>query len=149
MTFTDETDLRLWLRSTVGADVAPVLSEDQIDAAILASRVVDSEGRFVGDDGYEPTWNGWWAAALLADQKAIAAVVTKTAQISSFTSEGSTVTRTEGATEVDFEALAAKFRALAFPASPVTVIDLGEKAPPLPRSTWEGVTPDVDPWRTR
>ena len=32
---------------------------------------------------------------------------------------------------------------------PVQVIDLGPALGPVPRSAFEGVTPDVDPWRTR
>lgn len=147
MTFTDEEELRAWLGATAAVDVAPTLTPEQVQAAIDASRVVDGEGRYVGDRGYVPTWNGWYAAAQLMDQKAIQAVVTKTSRVSSFSSEGSSVTRSEGSTAADFEALAAKFRGLAFPGD-VHVIDLGPALGPAPRSAYEGVTPDADPWRT-
>ena len=149
MTFTSEEELRAWLGATAAVDVAPTLTPEQVQAAIDASRIVDSEDRFVGDPGYVPTWNGWYAAALLMDLKAIQAVVTKTSTVMSFSSEGSSVTRSEGSTGADFEALAAKFRGLAFPSGPVQVIDLGPSSGPVPRSAFEGVTPDVDPWRTR
>lgn len=148
MTFTDEEELRAWLGATAAVDVAPTLTPEQVQAAVDASRVVDSEGRYVGDPGYVPTWNGWYAAALLMDQKAIQAVVTKTSRVSSFSSEGSSVTRSEGATAADFEALAAKFRGLAFPSGPVQVIDLGPALGSAPRSAYEGVTPDDHRWRT-
>ena len=149
MTFTSEEELRAWLGATAAVDVAPILTPGQVQAAMDASRVVDAEGRFIGDLGYVPTWNGYYAAALLLDMKAAQAVVTKTSSITSFSSEGSSVTRSEGATAADFEALAAKFRGLAFPSGPVSVIDLGPSTAPAPRSAFEGVTPDVDPWRTR
>ncbi len=148
MTFTDEEELRAWLGATAAVDVAPTLSPAQVTAAITASRVVDVEGRAPIDAGWVPTWNGYYAAALLFDAKAVQAVVTKTSSVSSWSSEGTSVSRTEGSTAADFEALAAKYRALAFPSGPVSVIDLGPAAGPIPRSAFEGVTPDVDPWRT-
>lgn len=148
MTFTSEQELRAWLGATVGVDVAPTLTPEQVDAAITASRVVDSEGRFLTDPGYVPTWNGYYAAALLLDVKATLAVVTRTGGVSSWSSEGTSVTRTEGSTSVDFADRAAKFRGLALPSGPVQVIDLGPATGPRPRSEFEGVTPDVDPWRT-
>lgn len=146
MTFTSEEELRAWLSATAAVDVAPALSPGQVQAAIDASRIVDSEGRFLPDPGYVPTWNGWHAAAQLMDQKAIQAVVTKTSRVQSFSSEGSSVTRSEGSTAADFEALAAKFRGLAFPSGPVQVIDLGPSTAPAPRSAFEGVTPDDHRW---
>ena len=148
MTFTSEEELRAWLGATAAVDVAPTLSDQQVTAAMNASRIVDGEGHAPVDDGYVPTWNGWYAAALLMDAKAAQAVVTKVSRVSSFSSEGSSVTKTEGSTAADFEALAAKYRGLAFPSGPVQVIDLGPALGPVPRSAFEGVTPDVDPWRT-
>lgn len=148
MTFTSEQELRAWLGATAAVDVAPTLTPGQVQAAIDASRVVDTDGRFIGDPGYVPTWNGYYAAALLLEMKAAQAVVTKTSNITSFSSEGSSVTRTEGATAADFRALAQQYRDLAFPSGPVSVIDLGPAIGPVPRSAFEGVTPDVDPWRT-
>ncbi len=146
MTFTDEEELRAWLGATAAVDVAPTLSPEQVSAAINASRVVDAEGRAPVDPGWVATWNGYYAAALLLDQKAGQAVVTKTGGVQSFSSEGSSVTRTEGSTAADFRALAAHYRRLAFPGD-VHVIDLGPALGPVPRSAFEGVTPDVDPWR--
>ena len=148
MTFTDEEELRAWLGATAAVDVAPTLSPEQVSAAINASRVVDAEGCAPVDPGWVATWNGYYAAALLLEQKAGRAVVTKTGGVQSFSSEGSSVTRTEGSTAADFRALAAYYRRLAFPGD-VHVIDLGPALGPVPRSAFEGVTPDVDPWRAR
>lgn len=146
MTFTSEEELRAWLGATAAVDVAPTLSPDQVQAAIDASRVVDSEGRYVGDPGYVPTWNGYYATHLLFKQKATLAVVTKVAGVQSFSSEGSSVTRTEGASAEQFRALAQEYLDLAFPSGPVTVIDLGPALGPVPRSAYEGVTPDDHRW---
>ena len=149
MTFTSEEELRAWLGATAAVDVAPTLSPEQVQAAIDASRIVDGEGRAPVDAGYVATWNGYYAAALLLEQKAGQAVVTKTSRVQSFSSEGSSVTRTEGSSAADFRALAQQYRDLAFPSGPATVIDLGPALGPVPRSAFEGVTPDVDPWRAR
>ena len=72
--------------------------------------------------------------------------MSKVARVQSFTSEGSTVAKTEGSTAVDFRGLAAYYRGLAFPTGPVTVIDLGPSLGPVPRSAYEGVTPDDHRW---
>ena len=146
MTFTDEQELRAWLGATAAVDVAPTLTVEQVTEAVNASRVVDTDGRFVGDPGYVPTWNGYYAAALLLDMKAAQAVVTKRARVESFTSEGSSVKRSEGSSAADFRALAQQYRDLAFPSGPVTVIDLGPALGPVPRSAFEGVTPDDHRW---
>lgn len=148
MTFTDEEELRAWLGATAAVDVAPTLSPAQVTAAITASRVVDTEGRAPIDAGWVPTWNGYYAAHLLLKQKATQAVVTKVAGVSSWSSEGTSVSRTEGATAEQFRLAAQEFLDLAFPSGPVSAIDLGPASGPLPRSAFEGVTPDVDPWRT-
>lgn len=147
MTFTDEEELRAWLGATAAVDVAPTLTEQQVREALNASRIVDSEDRAPVDPGYVPTWNGYYSAALLLDMKAAQVVLTKQPGVQSFSSEGSSVTRTEGATAADFRALAQQYRDLAFPSGPVQVIDLGPALGPVPRSAFEGVTPDVDPWR--
>lgn len=149
MTFTDEEELRAWLGATAAVDVAPTLSPEQVSAAINASRVVDAGGRAPVDPGWVATWNGYYAAHLLFKQKATLAVVTKVAGVQSFSSEGSSVTRTEGASAGQFRALAQEYLDLAFPSGPVQVIDLGPALGPVPRSAFEGVTPDVDPWRAR
>lgn len=149
MTFTDEQELRAWLGATAAVDVAPTLTGQQVQDALNASRIVDSEDRAPVDPGYVPTWNGYYAAALLLDMKAAQVVLTKQPGVQSFSSEGSSVTRTEGATAADFRALAQQYRDLAFPSGPVQVIDLGPALGPVPRSAFEGVTPDVDPWRAR
>ena len=146
MTFTSEEELRAWLGATAAVDVAPTLTPEQVTAAVNASRVVDAEGRFAGDPGYVPTWNGYYAAHLLFKQKATLAVVTKVAGVSSFSSEGSSVTRTEGATAEQFRGLAQDFLDLAIPSGPVQVIDLGPALGPVPRSAYEGVTPDDHRW---
>lgn len=148
MTFTSEEELRAWLGATAAVDVAPALTPGQVQDAIDQSRVVDSDGRAPVDPGWVPTWNGYYVAALLMDMKAAQAVVTKTARVESFSSEGSSVTRSEGSTAAEFRDLARQFRDLAFPSGPVSVIDLGPSIGPVPRSAFEGVTPDVDPWRT-
>lgn len=147
MVFTDLGEATRWLEETVSPGTTPTLPSGAIQAALDQSRVVDASGRAPVDDGYTDTWNVYYAAALLMDAKAAQAIVTKVSRVSSFTSEGSSVTRTEGSTAADFRDLAAQYRELAFPSGPVQVIDLGSALGPVPRSAFEGVTPDVDPWR--
>ena len=133
-----------WLTRIVSTGTPPVLTAEDISRAIDASRVVDSEGRAPVDDGYVETISADHAAALLFDLKATLATVSKVAGVASFTSEGSSVTRTAGVTAADFQALAAQYRAKLAPG--VSVIDLGPALGPVPRSAYEGVTPDDHRW---
>ena len=146
MVFTDVGQATAWLESMVSPGTTPTLPDGAVMAALDASRVVDADGRAPVDSEYVPTWNGWYAAALLLEQKAAIATVTRTGGVQSFTSEGSSVTRTEGTTAVQFQALADQYRARAFPSGPVSVIDLGSTLGPAPRSAFEGVTADDHRW---
>lgn len=143
---TDKTAAIAWLEEAVQPGTAPTLSPEATEAALDMSKVVDSEGRAPVDDGYVPTFNVNYAAALLLEQKAGRVVVSKVGGVASFTSEGSSVTKTQGSTAVEFRDLAAYYRGLAFPSGPVTVIDLGPALGPVPRSAYEGVTPDDHRW---
>lgn len=144
--FTDLASVHTWIRETVAVGTPPVLSSDQVSRALCDSRIVDANGRGPRDPGYLPTWSGHYAAALLLETKADMLALAPGA-VMSFTSEGSTVTRAAGPTADSLRAIAARHRALAFPgAGTVSVIDLGPRASLAPRSAFEGVTPDVDPW---
>ena len=143
---TDRVQATEWLNEAVQPGTAPALPPGAVDAALDMSRVVDPEGRAPVDDGYVDTFSVYYAAALLLEQKAGQAIVSKVARVSSFTSEGSSVTKTEGSSAVDFRGLAAYYRGLAFPSGDVHVIDLGPALGPVPRSAYEGVTPDDHRW---
>ena len=143
---TDKTAAIEWLEEAIQPGTAPALSPGAVDAALDMSRVVDAEGRAPVDDGYVDTFSVYYAAALLLEQKAGQVIVSKVGRVSSFSSEGSSVTKTEGSTAVDFRGLAAYYRGLAFPSGSVTVIDLGPALGPVPRSAYEGVTPDDHRW---
>lgn len=146
MVTTDKAQATEWLTEVVQPGTAPALPPGAVDAALDMSRVVDAEGRAPVDDGYVETFNVYYAAALLLEQKAGQAIVSKVARVQSFSSEGSTVAKTEGSTAVDFRGLAAYYRSLAFPSGDVHVIDLGPALGPVPRSAYEGVTPDDHRW---
>lgn len=143
---TDRVQATEWLNEAVQPGTAPALSPDAVDAALDMSKVVDAEGRAPIDDGYVPTYNVYYAAALLLEQKAGRVVVSKVGGVASWSSEGSSVTKTQGSTAAEFRDLAAHYRNLAFPSGPVTVIDLGPSLGPVPRSAYEGVTPDDHRW---
>lgn len=143
---TDRTAAVEWLEQMIQPGTAPVLPPGAVEQALDASQVVDAEGRAPVDDGYVPTFNVYYAAALLLEQKAGQAIVSKVGGVVSFTSEGSSVTKTEGSSAVDFRGLAAYYRGLAFPSGGVHVIDLGPALGPVPRSAYEGVTPDDHRW---
>lgn len=147
MLYTDRAQAKAWLEAVVQPDSMPALPPGEVDRALDASQVVDAEGRAPVDAGYVPTFNVAYAAALLFDMKATMSI-SSGGGILSFTSEGSTVTRKD-VTTADFAALATMWRGRAFPAGPVTVIDLGYTGGPVPRSAFEGVTPDALSWRDR
>lgn len=143
--FTDEVSVRNWVRETAAVDTPPVLSPAKVDQAIQDSRIVDEHGRGPRDPGYVPTWAGHYAVALLLEAKADQLALAP-GGVTSFTSEGSTVTRAPGPTPDALRGVAARHRGLAFPTGGVHVIDLGPRAGSVPRSAFEGVTPDADPW---
>lgn len=143
---TDRLEAVEWLEATVQPGTAPALPPGAVDAALELSRVVDSEGRAPVHVEYVPTYSVYYAAALLLEQKAGQAIVSKVARVQSFSSEGSSVTKAEGSSAMDFRVLAAYYRNLAFPSGPVQVIDLGPSLGPAPRSAYEGVTPDDHRW---
>lgn len=144
---TDRTAATEWLEQMIQPGTTPVLPPGSVEQALDASQVVDADGRAPVDDGYVPTFNVNYAAALLLEQKASLVIVTRVGGVSTWSSEGSSVSRTEGSTAADFRALAAWYRGQAFPTGGVTVIDLGPALGPVPRSAYRGVTPDADPWR--
>lgn len=140
---TDRNTAKAWLEQTVKPGTTPVLPDSALDTALDTWRVVDAAGRAPIDPDYVPTWNLHYLAGELFEQKAGMAVVTKTATLSSWSSEGSSVARREGSTAADFWGLAAYHKRLAFPTGPVSIIDLGPALGPVPRSAYEGVTPDA------
>lgn len=140
---TDKTDATTWLEEAVQPGTAPTLPQNAISDALDMSRVVDAQGRAPVDPGYVETWNVFYAAALLLEQKAGRVIVSKVGGVRSWSSEGSSVTKADGSSAQDFRGLAAYYRNLAFPTGPVSVIDLGPGLGPVPRSAYEGVTPDA------
>lgn len=135
----DRTTATEWLERIVSTATPPALTAGDIDAALDASRVVDSAGLAPIDPGYVDTFNAHYAAALLFDLKATMAAGQDTGGLTAFTSEGSSFTRRQGTTAAGFAALADKHRALAFPGSGgVTVIHLDpDTTGPSPRSAWD------------
>ncbi|WP_347042024.1 hypothetical protein [Brachybacterium nesterenkovii] len=141
--FTDQAAAVTWVQSMVPVDTPPV---DVIEDALSESLIVDSEGRAPVDPGYVPTWSGWYSAALVLEYRADV-LDQQPGGVTSFTSEGSTVTRSAGATPESLRALAARWRARALGGDTgITVLSLGATAGPLPRSAFEGVTVDADDW---
>jgi hypothetical protein len=98
----------MWVRDTVAPDTAPVLSEDQINAALNAARVVDANGFGPMADSYTETIDEWYALGVLLEAKAFAVVLGNTGSVSSFTSEGSSFTVKGGTSAAEFNQLAAE-----------------------------------------
>lgn len=77
------------LRELAAATTAPTLSDAELDVALTASRLVDSEGRPPSDPDYvEENWDLNYAAAACYDLKA--AKLMGSGRIKKFSSEGST-----------------------------------------------------------
>lgn len=142
--FTDKAAAVAWVQSMIPVDTPPV---DVIEGMLAESQVVDSAGRAPVDDGYVPTWSGWYAAALTLEWRADV-MDQQPGGVVAFSSEGSTVTRGKGATPASLRALAARWRtrALGMVDGGITVLSLGGTVAPTPRSAFEGVTVDADSW---
>ena len=69
----------------------PVLTDDQLDAALAASLVPDTAGIWPGGDGYVQTWDLWWAAAETAVTRSELAAMQPV--VKRWSSEGTTVER--------------------------------------------------------
>lgn len=129
-----------WVLHNSHADTHPTIDLDA--CGILNEALVrDANGTAPTAPGYQPTWNLPWAVALVYERKADALAADPVGRVTSFTSEGSTVTREGGATTADFLALAKRWKARATGAGGLAIIELG--APPLPgvpRSSYHGTT---------
>lgn len=98
-------EARTALAELASAATAPTLSDTELDAALTASRLVDSEGRPPSDpDFVEETWDLMYAAAECYDLKAVKLL--GTGQITKFSSEGSSFEKSGP----DFGALADWYR---------------------------------------
>lgn len=129
-----------FIEAWVPSDVPPVLPPETVETVLQRARVRDSEGRWIGDDGYVDTYLPHLAAADLLDMKA-ARLTGGT--VVSWSSEGSSVSRQGGWGADDFRRAARELRARG--TGGVTVIDLGAgRHGPVPRSEFRGVTPDDD-----
>ena len=100
-------EVRGKLADLVRPSTAPTLTDDQLDQALLESRVKDSTGRWTDDPAYVPSYELYWAAALVTDLRVIATMGQD--QITDFSSEGSSFSR-QAASWPD---LARKFRQMA------------------------------------
>lgn len=77
------------LRELAAATTAPTLSDAELDVALTAARLVDSEGRPPSDPDYvEENWDLYYAAAACYDLKS--AKLMGSGRIKKFSSEGST-----------------------------------------------------------
>lgn len=128
------------------AQAAPAVDEDTVVMLMERNQVADADGRAPGTPGYISTYSVELTVADLFDLKAVKAAGVQTI---SFTSEGSTVSRS-AVDPAAFRALAAQWRAKALPGggSGLTVIDLrgdGGSAR-VPRSAYLGETPDTPRW---
>lgn len=136
-----------WVTSRAYALTPPVI--DIGSCGVLDEALVrDAAGNPPGSAGYQPTWNLPWAVALVYELKADALAADPVGRVTSFTSEGSSVTRQGGASYESLMALARRWKAKASGSSSgLAVIELG--GAPLntaPRSAHHGVTNDKD-WR--
>lgn len=119
----------------VSASTPPVLDDDELDAFIDASRVVDPDGRAPVDDDYVETFDLNYAAAEAFEAKATAALAGDTGGLESFTSEGSAFKRRAGTGYDGFMALAASFRARSTAGGgSISVITLEPHGGRVPRS---------------
>lgn len=131
----NRTEALQWLTETVKATTPPVLDQAALDAALDASRVVDSDGRAPVDDGYVETFDLNYAAAEAFEAKAVAALAGDTGGLESFTSEGSAFKRRPGTGYDGFMALAASFRAKSTAGGgSISVISLEPYGGQVPRS---------------
>lgn len=86
-------EARTALASLAQASVAPTLTNDELDAALTVSRLVDNDGRPPSNpDFVEENWDLNYAAAECWEMKH--AKVMSTGQITEFTSEGANFKKT-------------------------------------------------------
>ncbi|WP_237222658.1 hypothetical protein [Rothia nasimurium] len=132
-----------WVQLNSHAETHPVI--DISACGIMNEALVrDAAGTPPTAPGYQPTWNLPWAVALVYERKADSLAADTTGRVTSFTSEGSTVTRDGGATAADFLAAAKRWKAKATGSGGLTVIELGGATPaPVPRSAHYGITTDT------
>lgn len=98
-------DARNALRVLAAATTSPTLSDEELDVALTASRLPDSEGRPPSDpDFVEENWDLNYAAAECYELKA--AKLASSAWLKKFTSESSTFEKDRP----DFQALADWYR---------------------------------------
>jgi hypothetical protein len=98
-------EARTALAELAAAATAPTLTDAELDAALTASRLPDSQGRPPSDpDFVDENWDLMYAAAECYDLKAVKLL--GAGQITKFTSEGSSFEKTGP----DFSALADWYR---------------------------------------
>ena len=79
----DWTEARDLVRRLIGDALNPDLIDDCVEWAVMP----DAEGRYPIDAGWEPTYDGWWAAASAAEMVA----ASQPDQLTQVTSEGTTL----------------------------------------------------------
>lgn len=128
--------VREWLSRVTSASTPPTLTDDDVNDALDASRIIDLEGRAPVDDGYVETFDRHYAASLLFDLKADLAEAADTGGLESFSSEGTSFRRREGTGPAGFRALAASYRDRSSVAtsSGISVINLEPRDAFRPRS---------------
>lgn len=79
----DRTTARDLVQRLIGDSLDPDLINDAVERSVMP----DAEGRYPIDRDWEPTYDGWWAAADAAEMVA----VTQPDQLTQVTSEGTTL----------------------------------------------------------
>jgi len=141
-------EARTALSALVSATTPPVLSDTDLDAALTAARIPDSDGHAPVDDGYTETFDLNYAAAECMIMKATRAGVAGAGGLKQFTAEGATFVK--GDQVADFLRLADLFRSQSTVGAAATggiaVIELDPQTPDalLPRSAWPVLTDGLD-----
>jgi len=138
----DREQVREWLTRVTSASTPPTLTEEDIEDALDASRIVDLEGRAPVAPGYVETFDRNYAAALLFDLKADLAMAGDTGGLESFSSEGTSFKRREGTSAAGFRSLAVAYRGRSSVAtsSGISVINLEPQDAFVPRSLGRRMT---------
>lgn len=98
---------RTLLSGLVAPSTSPELSDEDLNRAILAGKVRDSENRWITHENYVPTYNLYWAAGQCALTRSIREL--SSSHLKRFSSEGSTFERES----VNWTKVAAEFQRLA------------------------------------
>lgn len=131
-----------FIEAYAGTKHAPVITEADIKGILEQAQVVDAKGTPPTAPGYKTTWNLEYAVSLAFERKAAAALST-TGELTSFTSEGTSITRAGQATSTDFYNQANRWKAKATNATGINIIQLDSTVTPAkPRSAYWGETPD-------